>query len=404
MNDDPTVKKIVFNQENDEVVPEEAEAEQAVVEAAENGEIVDDSNYELVAGELAALIEAAGDDSDKAKEDLAAYIHDVLSDQEMLHPVERTIIFELLSKTQRDKLCNEIASSSDTLIDTFTIENNNLGNSKLGLCDHIEESLVGVPNKVSGLIPDHKEDIGKPLEKSYNQTTMRAYERFYDRASERKTFITKLETANNSESLNEIATNYQMHFDEHAKRNAELKEVTKVARGENQGEDQNLFEAFDPDVREETVNLLVEAVAKAKEDDQPATARVAEMLSAKGFNIDEILSDCAKFQEQYRTNRFDTRKEVSEPITKSLEDIDKFMTEARYATQNGNNPENAKTIYDSQSALLDDIVKNMKSIKEKVEEDQTTARNELHTRAANIPRAPKIRAKVKSANAIQFNE
>jgi hypothetical protein len=108
MNDDPTVKKIVFNQENDEVVPEEAEAEQAVVEAAENGEIVDavifikdkiipiDSKFSLE--NYNKILEERDHDKKEAleklfKQDLKNRIDETAK---YIRPEERTMDFALL--------------------------------------------------------------------------------------------------------------------------------------------------------------------------------------------------------------------------------------------------------------------------------------------------------------------
>lgn len=370
-----------------------------LIEAA-TGEATKEQNNELVASKLAQLIEAAGTDNDKAKEDLSVYIHNIMSNRELSQPVEQSVIFELLAKTQRYKLCNEIADTSGNLIDELFRENNGSSNSKLTLCGEIKDRMEGATG-ISGLIPDHKEFIGDQLVKNH-QSAMKAYEGLRDRALKRQIDIGKLEELNNIRFLDEIKQNYQDRLDEYGRRNLEISGAIAASKEETP-KSNDLLSVIDPEVVDHVVDSLVEAVNTAKDNNEPATSLIIDIINDKDFNIDAILSDCGQFIDEYRSRRLTFgQQRIAEPVDNAKHNIDKFCDKAKYATQEGNSLSAAEDIYKYQTNLLGQVVKNIDIAIEQIENDRGDAANELRARAANILRAPQVKAE-KSSNAEQFN-
>lgn len=373
--------------------------EELLIEAA-TGEATKEQNNELVASKLAQLIEAAGTDNDKAKEDLSVYIHNIMSNRELSQPVEQSVIFELLAKTQRYKLCNEIADTSGNLIDELTQENNGSSNSKLTLCDEIKDRMEGATG-ISGLIPDHKEYVGDQLVKNH-RSAMKAYEGLRDRALRRQAGIEKLEELNNIRFLDEIKQNYQDRLDEYGRRNLEISGAIAASKEETP-KSNDLLSVIDPEVVDHVVDSLVEAVNTAKDNNEPATSLIIDIINDKDFNIDAILSDCGQFIDEYRSHRLTFgQQRIAEPVDNAKHNIDKFCDKAKYATQEGNSLSAAEDIYKYQTNLLGQVVKNIDIAIEQIENDRGDAANELRARAANILRAPQVKAE-KSSNAEQFN-
>lgn len=390
---------VIGNHPEDELLIEAPTPELELPAAAATGETTKEQNNELVASELAQVIEAAGTDNDKAKEDLSVYIHDIMSNGESSQLVECSVIFELLAKTQHYKLCNEIADASSNLIDELTRENNGSSNSKLTLCDDIKDRMKGA-TEISGLIPDHKEYVGDQLVKNH-QSAMKAYEGLRDRASTRRDDIEKLEELNNIKSLDEIEQNYQDRLDEYGRRNLEISGAIAASKEENPKSD-DLLSVIDPEVVDHVVDSLVEAVNTAKDNNEPATSLIIDIINDKDFNIDAILSDCGQFIDEYRSRRLQFRLSANDAVVKAKGSINRFRSDANYATQEGNSLDAATRFYESQAKQLDEVIKSIDSAKEKIEEDRGTAENQLSARAANILRAPQVKAEV-SSNAKQFN-